>query len=52
MATSKHSTYYEKAKEKYEAGLWTKAMLRVLVTKGKLTAEEYAEITGEALNED
>ena len=44
---AKHSAYYQKAKEKYESGAWTKAMLKVLVEKGKLTAAEYKQITGE-----
>ena len=47
MAENTHSAYYEKAKEKYQSGAWTKAMLRVLVEKGKLTQAEYLEITGE-----
>ena len=48
MAKNTHSAFYEKALEKYESGAWTKAMLRVLVAKGKLTEAEYTEITGEA----
>lgn len=44
---TQHSPYFAKAKEKYDAGAWNKAMLRVLVEKGKLTAAEYTEITGE-----
>jgi len=48
MAKNTHSAYFEKAKEKYESGAWTKAMLRVLVEKGKLTENEYLEIVGEA----
>lgn len=43
-----HSANYEKYKGYYERGLWTKAMLKNVVAKGKLTAEEYEEITGEA----
>jgi len=48
MAKNNHSVYFGKAKEKYESGAWTKAMLRVLVEKGKLTENEYLEIVGEA----
>lgn len=44
---SEHSEFFEKAKDYYERGLWSKAQLRALVTKGKLTAGEYEEITGE-----
>lgn len=43
-----HSAYFEKAKAKYDEGAWSKAMLRILVQKGKITEDEYAEITGEA----
>lgn len=32
----------------YKLGLWTKDMVRSAVAKGKLTATEYTEITGEA----
>nr|DAI51384.1 MAG TPA: hypothetical protein [Caudoviricetes sp.] len=35
----------------YKMGLWTKDMVRSAVVKGKLTADEYAEITGEAYGE-
>ena len=48
MAKKGHSAYFEKAKEKYDSGAWTKAMLKVLVAKGKITEAEYAEIVGEA----
>lgn len=37
----------EKIKKWYEQGLWTVNMVRNAVVKGKLTAAEYAEITGE-----
>jgi len=47
MAKSNHSPWYEKAKAKYEAGAWTIAMLRALVAAGKITSEEFTEITGE-----
>ena len=35
---------YEKIKRWYKQGLWTKAMVQNAVTKGKLTADEAAEI--------
>lgn len=38
---------FEKLKERYEAGRITKAMLKVYVKKGVITAEEYKLITGE-----
>ena len=37
----------EKIRKWYEQGLWTAAMVRNAVVKGKLTAEDYREITGE-----
>lgn len=48
MARNKqHSPFFELAKAKYEAGLWNIKMLRTLVAAGKITAEEFEEITGE-----
>jgi uncharacterized XkdX family phage protein len=38
---------FEKIKRWYEEGLWTKAMVRNAVKKGKITAEQYEEIVGE-----
>ena len=38
---------FEKLKERYDQGRISKAMLRVYVRKGQITAEEYYEITGE-----
>ena len=43
-----HSKDFEKYKRYYDSGFWNKAMLRNVVRKGKLTPEEYEEITGEA----
>lgn len=37
-----------KIKKWYDSGLWTKAMVANAVVKGKITAEQYEEITGEA----
>ena len=39
---------YEKVKYNFEAGLWSKAMVKMAVRKGVITKEEYKEITGEA----
>lgn len=38
---------FEKIKRWYEQGLWTKAWVHNTVVKGKITAEQYEEITGE-----
>lgn len=48
--SDKHSAIFGKAKDEYEAGLWSKAMLRILVQRKpqRLTAEEYEEIVGES----
>lgn len=47
--SDKHSAIFGKAKDEYEAGLWSKAMLRILVQRKpqRLTEAEYTEITGE-----
>lgn len=42
-----HSKMFEKIKKYYDDGLWNKEMVRNAVIKGKITAEEYEEITGE-----
>ncbi|HIT18138.1 MAG TPA: XkdX family protein [Candidatus Fimivivens faecavium] len=36
----------EMAERNYTKGMWTDSMLCTLTAKGKLTAEEYEEITG------
>ena len=38
---------FEKIKKWYDSGMWTKNMVRNAVVKGKITEEEYTEITGE-----
>jgi len=38
---------FEKIKLYYDAGYWTKDMVKKAVVKGKITAEQYKEITGE-----
>lgn len=43
-----HSRDFEKYRARYARGGCTKEQLRRLVELGALTAEEYAEITGEA----
>ncbi len=45
------SKYYERIKAYYEAGYWNKYMVANAVKKGKITAEEYKRITGEAYAE-
>ena len=40
--------WFDKIRKYYAAGAWNKAMVRNAVKKGKITAEEYEEITGEA----
>ena len=42
-----HSAIFEKAKKYYEEGLWKKSYIRALARAGKLTLDEYQEITGE-----
>jgi uncharacterized XkdX family phage protein len=42
-----HSKDFYKYKEWYDSGFYTKNMLRNMVVKGKITPEEYYEITGE-----
>lgn len=43
-----NSAKFELIKGYYDAGLWNKTMVRNMVAKGKITAEEYTTITGEA----
>lgn len=42
------SSTAEKYKGYYDKGFWNITMLANMVEKGKITAEEYEEITGEA----
>lgn len=41
------TTWFDRIKDYYERGLWTKEMTRNAVVKGKITTEEYEIITGE-----
>lgn len=41
------TTWFDRIKDFYDRGLWTKEMVRNAVVKGKITAEEYELITGE-----
>lgn len=41
------SKNYDKVKGYYDAGLWDLTRVKNAVVKGWITAEEYAEITGE-----
>lgn len=47
---SERSAGYEMAKRYYDTGAWSKAMLKMLVARDRLTAQEYKEITGEDVN--
>lgn len=38
---------YERVKYYYNAGLWSKPMVKMAVRKGVITKEQYAEIVGE-----
>lgn len=38
--------WFEKIKKFYEKGLWNDRMVKDAVKKGKITEEEYKEITG------
>ena len=40
------------AKKNYDRGLWTDDMLANLVSKGKISATDYEEITGESYTGD
>ena len=42
-----HSAKFEKVKNYYDKGLWTKAMVKNAVVKGWITAAEFEEIVGE-----
>ena len=46
------SKMYEKIKEYYNTGLWSKERVRNMVVKGVITEEEFYDITGEFYNED
>ena len=39
---------FEKVKYNYDAGLWSKPMVKNAVRKGVITKEQYKEITGES----
>lgn len=38
---------FERVKYYYDAGLWSKPMVKMAVRKGTITKEQYEEITGE-----
>lgn len=42
---AEHSNGYYMAKRNYDSGMWSKAMLQMLVARDRLTAAEYKEIT-------
>lgn len=39
--------WFEDIKKYYAAGFWNDAMVKNAVAKGKITADQYKEITGE-----
>lgn len=45
---TEHSNGYYMAKRNYDSGMWSEAMLQMLVARDRLTAAEYEEITEEA----
>lgn len=49
MSKAEKSEIFDKAKENYDLGFWSKKMLKALVKKktGGITADEFKEITGE-----
>lgn len=46
-----HSKMFDKIKYWYDNGMWSIGMVRNAVVKGKITPEEFTEITGEPYNE-
>lgn len=42
------SEFFTLVKAKYDGGKWNKTMLRALARAGRITAQEYLAITGEA----
>ena len=38
---------FDKVKFNYDAGLWSKPMVKMAVRKGVITKEQYKEITGD-----
>ena len=49
MSKKKHSPAFNTAVKEYNAGRWSKALLKILVERKpqRLTEDEYLEITGE-----
>ena len=42
-----HSPYFALAKKKYDSGAWPISTIRMMVEAGRITAEEFTEITGQ-----
>lgn len=42
--------WFERIKNYYDKGLWTKDQVKVSVEKGKITTEQYQEIIGDGYN--
>ena len=47
---NEHSKMFDDIKRWYDDGFWSKKKVRNAVIKGKITEEEYEEITGEIYN--
>lgn len=47
IIVAEHSKDFDKYKYYYDSGFWNKKALKNVVKKGKLTPEEYEDITGE-----
>lgn len=44
---NEHSKMFDRIKDWYEAGVWSRKRVHDAVAKGKITPVEYEEITGE-----
>lgn len=49
--SAEHSPMFEEIQEWYNYHFWTKNMVKNAVKRGKITPEEYKEITGEDYTE-
>lgn len=44
------TNWFDRIRKYYDAGLWTEKMVGNAVVKGKITTEQYKEITGDGYN--
>lgn len=44
---NEHNKMFDRIKDWYETGVWSRKRVHDAVTKGKITPAEYEEITGE-----